>query len=75
MIEVAETAIAYDRAVKRALYAQHRIPEFWIFDVNGRAIEVHRDPSPTGYAFVESCEEARMLAFPDVPINVREVLE
>src|SRR6476659_3569905 len=33
LIEVADTSLNYDRAVKRALYARHTIQELWIVDL------------------------------------------
>jgi len=44
-VEVAETSGDYDRGTKLALYARARIPEVWMVDVPGRAIEVYRGPA------------------------------
>jgi Uma2 family endonuclease len=52
LIEVADTSLNYDRAVKRALYARHAIPEFWIVDLTSGEIEVCRQPKADGYAAV-----------------------
>lgn len=32
-IKIADSSLAYDRAVKRSLYARHGIPEFWIVNL------------------------------------------
>jgi Uma2 family endonuclease len=53
LIEVADTSLNYDRAVKRALYARHAIPEFWIVDLTSGEVEICRDPKPDGYAAVQ----------------------
>lgn len=50
LIEVADSSLAYDRAVKRSLYARFGIPEFWIIDLTADVIEVHRAPSGDDYA-------------------------
>ena len=50
VIEVAASSLRYDRAVKVPLYVGHGIPEFWIVDLTGRGIEVHRRPEGDGYA-------------------------
>ncbi len=50
IIEVADSSLHYDRAIKRSLYARHRIPEFWIVNLTDGEVEVHRDPSGDGYA-------------------------
>src|SRR5262245_54738605 len=52
LIEVADTSLNYDRAVKRALYARHAIPELWIIDLNAGEVEVCRRPGANGYAAV-----------------------
>ena len=53
LIEVADTSLNYDRVVKRALYARHAIPEFWIVDLTSGEVEVCREPKADGYATVE----------------------
>ena len=52
LIEVADTSINYDRALKRALYARLAIPDLWIVDLNAGEVEVCRQPRPDGYAEV-----------------------
>ena len=51
LIEVADTSLNYDRAVKRTLYARHGISELWIIDLNAGEIEVCRQPG-AGYAAI-----------------------
>lgn len=51
-IEVADTSLAYDRGRKSRVYASSGIGEYWLLDVQGRALEVRRDPGPDGYATV-----------------------
>lgn len=46
--EVAVASLGYDRGRKAAAYARSGIPEYWIVDVEGRLIEVRRDPDPSG---------------------------
>jgi Uma2 family endonuclease len=53
VIEVADTSLNYDRAVKRMLYARHAIPEFWIVDLTSGEVEVCREPKADGYAAVQ----------------------
>jgi Uma2 family endonuclease len=52
LIEVADTSLNYDRAVKRALYARHAIAELWIVNLAAGEVEVCRQPGPGGYATV-----------------------
>lgn len=48
LIEVADTSLDKDRG-KAALYASARIPEYWIVNLAGDCIEVHRQPITGGY--------------------------
>ena len=52
LIEVADTSLNYDRAVKRALYARHAVAELWIVDLNAGEVEVCRQPDASGYTAV-----------------------
>jgi Uma2 family endonuclease len=52
IIEVADSSLAYDRRVKRSLYARHGIPEFWIVNLAAGEVEVCRAPEGGQYASV-----------------------
>ena len=45
VVEVADSSLGFDRAVKLPLYARASITEVWIIDVEERQIQVYRDPS------------------------------
>ena len=49
LVEVSETSLAYDRGVKLTLYARFGIPEVWIVDIPGGAVEVYRKPKEGAY--------------------------
>ena len=67
MVEVADTSLTFDLTVKAALYARAGIVEYWVLDVSGRRLVVHRDPRDGRYrsivAFSEQ-ESAAPLASP-----------
>lgn len=44
VIEVADTSLEFDRAVKVPLYARHGIAEVWLVDLQNRLLTVHREP-------------------------------
>jgi Uma2 family endonuclease len=44
LIEVADTSLLDDRTTQATLYANARIPEYWIVNVAGGQIEVYTDP-------------------------------
>jgi Uma2 family endonuclease len=50
LVEVADSSLAFDRGPKLALYACHGVPEVWLVDLPGRAVEICREPGPQGYA-------------------------
>jgi Uma2 family endonuclease len=77
VIEVALESLAKDRGLKAALYASCRVAEYWVVDVAGRAIEVHRDPAAGRYASVArfaAGESIRLAVFPEASIAVADVL-
>jgi Uma2 family endonuclease len=50
VVEVSDTTLRFDRGVKALLYARAGIAEYWVLDVGGRALYVHRNPTADGYA-------------------------
>ncbi len=61
LIEVADASLGYDRAVKRALYARHAVPELWIVDLAAAEIEICRQPRPDGYATIQCIDRDGVL--------------
>ena len=77
VVEVAETSAEYDRRVKVPLYARFGIPEVWLVDLEGEAVEVFRDPSPEGYRKAEVFRRGSSLSpssLPDIELSVDEIL-
>jgi Uma2 family endonuclease len=68
VVEISDSTLGFDRTTKARLYARARIVEYWVVDIPGRRILVHRDPqegqfrSVTAYAEQES---VKPLASPD----------
>ncbi len=65
LIEVADTSLTYDREVKAPIYARYGVPEVWIVDLEGGAVEVYSDPNAGGYA------ERQRLAAPEAVLSPR----
>lgn len=61
IIEVADSSLAYDRAIKRALYARHGIPEFWIVNLQANNVEVCRKPAGEAYTDIPTIERGGTL--------------
>ena len=53
LVEIADSSLAYNRGPKLALYARLGVPEVWIIDLAGRAVEVCWEPGPKGYSKLE----------------------
>lgn len=62
VVEVAETSLAFDRGVKKALYARAGIPEYWIVDLAARAVEVYRSPRGVDYRDHRTLDERDSIA-------------
>lgn len=56
LVEVADTTLDYDLGIKLALYASAGVPEYWVFDLEGRLI--YRMWSPDGSTFAKTSEIA-----------------
>ena len=75
-VEVSETSLAYDRRTKLPLYARFGVPEVWIVDLTGAAIEVYREPKGEAYAFKERLTSGSLtpVLVPAVTIDVGSFL-
>ncbi len=49
IIEVADSSLRFDRSVKAPLYAGAGVPEYWVIDVQKRAIDVFSGPKRGAY--------------------------
>jgi Uma2 family endonuclease len=75
-IEIADTSLGYDLKVKAPLYASAGIPEFWVIDVNARAIHVMRDPVDGAYREVReipATEAVSPLCAPALAVRIADL--
>lgn len=72
LIEVSASSIRKDRTIKRALYAEIGVPEYWIIDITRGApvVEVYTQPTSTGYAKVTMHRDGDVLRPRHVPIEI-----
>lgn len=49
-VEVSNGSLAYDLGQKAIDYAQIGIADYWVVDALARAVHLHTDPGPGGYA-------------------------
>jgi Uma2 family endonuclease len=57
VVEIADTSLAFDLTVKAALYARAGIADYWVLDVPGRRLIVHRGPQSDRYESVTAYDE------------------
>jgi Uma2 family endonuclease len=71
--EIADSTLKFDLTVKAQLYARAGIVEYWVVDIPGRRIVVHRDPRDGQYqsvvAYAEQ-ESVKPLASPHHEFSV-----
>ena len=77
LIEVSDTTLELDREEKLPAYGRAGIAEVWIVNLNDETIEVYREPHFTGYSskvVLQAGDQASPAAFPDVAVDVAELL-
>ena len=74
VVEVAVSSLRRDLGLKAALYAAAGVPEYWVFDLDGGRVVVHRDPQGSDYAVREAVGAdsrltARSVALPALDVG------
>jgi len=75
--EVSDSTLAFDLSTKAGLYARAGIVEYWVLDVVGRALTVHREPREGRYQSVlryAADESVATLAKPSERVIVSALL-
>lgn len=76
LIEYAESSLDKDLDFKSKLYAEVKIPEYWVANLRQRQLIIFRDPRDQGYASQSTHAEGTIcpLAFPEVAIAVPAII-
>jgi Uma2 family endonuclease len=77
IIEVAETSLEYDRETKAALYAASEVAEYWIVNLQARAIEIHAEASVGRYSHVSRATANARISprmFPDIVVSLDDLV-
>ncbi len=73
VVEISDSTLGFDLTTKASLYARAKIVEYWVVDIPGRRVIVHRDPRDRQYqsvvAYAEQ-ESVKPLASPDYEFPV-----
>lgn len=72
LIEIANSTLAKDLGVKRDLYAQAGIPEYWVMNLQTSELVVFRDLIDNKYRSEICLNDGNIspLAFPDISIDI-----
>lgn len=77
LIEVADTTLEFDSDDKLRLYARSGVTEYWIVDLDGGRVLVHRSPSGDRYTDAYSVAAGGSVApaaLPEVTVDVAWIL-
>jgi Uma2 family endonuclease len=76
LVEVADTTIESDRAIKIPLYASSGITDVWLVDVNQQVVEIFREPTDNSYQNIQKFQQGEIFvqAFPNVSFAVEQIL-
>jgi Uma2 family endonuclease len=77
VVEIADTTLWRDLNTKAVIYGGAGVSDYWVLDINGRRLFVHRQPKCDGYADVQELDETQSiapLAAPNHPVRVADLL-
>jgi Uma2 family endonuclease len=77
VIEIADTSAAFDLSVKAGLYARAGVREYWVLDLNRRALFRHRQIEQSTYREVQALSDkecASLACRPEQEILVAKLL-
>ncbi len=77
-IEVSDSSLAKDLEVKRLLYAEARIIEYWIVDCRSNCMHVFREPDGKDYQtrfVVTARDQLSPLVAPNAKLDLRDLFE
>ncbi len=76
VIEIAESSVSYDLKTKAPIYAGHGLREYWVINALTLSTTIHRQPTDSGYAWVQSLEADDRLvpeAVPQLAVRLRDL--
>lgn len=77
VLEISDSSLKLDREVKRDLYAEAGVPEYWVLSVGTRQLEVFREPEDGTYrsrVALGPDETVTPLAAPGASIRIADLL-
>jgi len=77
IIEIADSTLKTDLTLKKQVYTEAKIPDYWVLDLAKRQLYVYRQPTEEGYQQEQILSERQSIAplfFPDFQVKIREML-
>jgi len=77
LIEVSDSTLDYDRNKKLPLYAEAKIPEFWLVNLQNNTVEVHTEPRESVYSLIRVLRRGETIkseSVPNLEIEVDKIL-
>jgi len=77
LVEVSDSTVEYDRDIKKALYAEAGIEEFWIVNLKANTIECYSQPKNGNYRLVQILEAGETIeskTIENLSLRVEEVV-
>jgi Uma2 family endonuclease len=67
LVDVSKTSLTLDLGKKLKLYAKSGVAEYWVVDIVGGRVIIHREPNDAGYRLVEAFGPAGTISPLSVP--------
>jgi hypothetical protein len=76
LVEVSDSSLDHDRKTKLPVYARFGVPELWIVDLSGSAVEVYRDRADGRYRWSSRINQGDLIPvrIPEVTIDIATLL-
>ncbi len=75
LIEISNSTLIKDLGLKKDIYAEAGIPEYWVMDLQHSVLVVFRDLTASGYQSETQVDSGIIspLAFPDLSIDIQQL--
>lgn len=77
IIEIADSTLKTDLTLKKQIYAEANIADYWVLDLTKRQLYVYRQPTSEGYQqeqILSEQDNISPLFFPDLQFKIGEML-
>ena len=75
LIEVSDSTYEYDKEKKSVLYAKNSIPEYWIFDVKRKRVEVYKESDGEEYLKKEVFDIEGQVEILNQQILIKDIID